>query len=35
MGAIIFFTICAIMIIDIGNNIDKKYNPNNNNIKRK
>lgn len=29
MGAIIFFTICAIMIIDIGNNIDKKYNPNN------
>jgi len=28
MGAIIFLLICSIMIIDIGNNIDKKYNPN-------
>ena len=26
MGAIVFFFICIVMVLDIANNVDKKYN---------
>mgnify|MGYP003116921626 FL=1 len=35
MGAIVFLLICAWMVCDVANNLDKQYNPKRNDSKRR